>query len=777
MDITPRPKSEQRRRHRPALACISCRKSKIRCDRQQPCGACVRSRHKTCVFDAVRGPASRGSGIASSTSDPADTHTQRRSDYDLGPITPASSTPTVHDHDHGRDIDLDHDRSHTQPLRESNPTHPTICDANGVLNRIFQLERRLEESGLTREPPENPHQPPPRYEGQVIESYLASDIHAMNRGVVSKTRYFGQSHWMNGIVHFKPMLELFESQSKDAKSEAMAVLNRCKALGRSIKAQRNPGIMNKFGTNIPPRDIADKLVDAYLRTTETVFRVVHVPSFRRDYEQYWTAPDTVGMPFVIQLQLIMAIGCTIYDDFFSMRKSAVQWVTEAQYWLLAPPAKGKLTMAGLQNMVLLTLARETACVGGDLVWIHVGSLLRSAFYMGLHRDPSRLPKMSRLDAELRRRLWNTIIELELKTSIDSGGYPTISPDTSDTRPPANLNDADLMEENELASAASVERFTDTSIALALRDSFRERLAIYQMLNAMPFRGTYDDTIRLHRRFMTAFKALTSKLKSYASSERQPTSFQYRFVELMARRCLMSLHLPYLGPAIKDPAFSFSRKQVTESAVKMYHLLFPAAGLNADRPLVPCDDLGTLSTEGDDLARFAVCAAGFWRVLASQSSMIIILELQTTMQEDEGLGPPTVRPDLVNILRHSLPYYLSRIKAGETNVKGYLFTAALAAHVQALMDGLTGPKMLEPVLSAAIRTEKACFDLLKQQVGPTEVVDASAGEEPFDWDSLMTGSEEWGDNAVMLPFFDVSSVECFLGGFDVMSPFGAVWNKS
>ncbi|KAJ8105998.1 hypothetical protein ONZ43_g7210 [Nemania bipapillata] len=653
-----------------------------------------------------------------------------------------------------------------------------IYDANEVLNRIFQLERRLDKSTATRElerererePPENCGQSTSRYEGQVIESYLAADIHAMSRGVVSKTRYFGQSHWMNGIIHFRSMLELFENQSKDAKSEAVAVLNRCKALGRSIKAQRNPGIINKFGTNIPTRDVADKLVDAYLRTTETVFRVLHVPSFRRDYEQYWTAPDSAGTPFVIQLQLVMAIGCTIYDDFFSMRKSAVQW--------------GKLTITGLQNMILLTLARETASVGGDLVWINAGSVLRSSQYMGLHRDPSRLPKMSRLDAEMRRRLWNTILELELKTSIDSGGFPTISPETSDTRPPANLNDTELLEEEDLkekegepADTRSGERFTDMSMALALRDSFRERLAIYQMLNAMPFRGTYDDTIRLHRRFMMAFKALTSKLRGYASSERQPTAFQYRFVEIMTRRCLMSLHLPYLGPAIKDPAFSFSRKQVTESAVKMYQLLFPSAGLSSEHPLIPGDDLATLSTEGDDLARFAVCAAGFWRVLASQSSMIIILELQTTMQEDEGLGPPTIRPDLLNILRHSLPYYLSRIKAGETNVKGYLFTAALAAHVQALMNGLVGPKLFEPILSAAIKTEKACFDLLKQQLGSAEVAETGAGDDQFDWGSLMTGNEEWGDNSLMVPFFDVSSVECFLGGFDVMSPSLTAWNRS
>lgn len=544
------------------------------------------------------------------------------------------------------------------------------------------------------------------------------------------------------------MLELFERQSMDAKSEAMAVLNRCKALARSIKAQRNPGIINNLGANIPPRDVADKLVDAYLRTLETMFRVVHVPSFRRDYEQYWTAPDTVGMPFVIQLQLIMAIGCTIYDDCFSMRKSAVQWVTEAQYWLLGPPAKGKLTITGLQNMILLTLARETASVGGDLVWIHVGSLLRSAFYMGLHRDPSRLPKMSRLEAEIRRRLWNTILELELKTSIDSGGFPSISPDTSDTRPPADLNDTDLIGEDEPTDTEASGRFTDMTVVLALRGSFRDRLAIYQMLNAIPFRGTYDDTIRLHHRFTAAFRALKSKLKSYTSSERQPTPFQCRLVEAMARRCLMSLHLPYLGPGLKDPTYSFSRNQVTESAVRMYHLLFPSINVRSDCPLVPNeDDIETLSTEGDDLSRFAVCAAGFWRLLASQPAMIILLELQTTMQDDESLGPPTVRPDLLNILRHSLPFYLSRIKAGETNVKGYLFTAALAGHVQALMDGLTGPGVIEPVLSAAIRTEKTCLDLLKQQYGSTEVADAGVGDDQFDWDSLMAGNEEWGENAV------------------------------
>ncbi|KAI8626585.1 hypothetical protein F5Y19DRAFT_488168 [Xylariaceae sp. FL1651] len=767
MDESPRPLRDHRRR-RPALACVSCRKSKIRCDRQDPCGACVRSRHKTCVFETHRGAASRKSGIASAAADHANI-TDSDPRCNQAPVTPASSTSTALPHGHEAPTVL------PSPEPASVDSAATVPDADVVLNRLFRLERRLDESTTSRQLPEKPEKPdrraPARNEDDTIVSYLAADVHPMSRGVVSKTRYFGQSHWMSGIVHFKPILELFEQQSKDTKSEAITVLNRCKTLGRTIKAQRSPGVITKFGTNTPPRDVADELVDAYLRTLETVFRVLHVPSFKRDYERFWTAPDAVGMPFVIQLQLVMAIGCTIYDESFSMRKSAVQWVTEAQYWLLTPSAKSILTITGLQIMILLGLARETASVGGDLVWIHVGSLLRSALYMGLHRDPSRLPKMSRLDAEMRRRLWNTILEIELQTSFGSGGFPMVSLDGSDTQAPADLDDADLVENDPPTSPETDKKFTDMTVALAFRDSFRERLAICQMLNAIPFRGTYEDTIRLHGRFTTAFKSLTNKLKSYPSSERQPTPFQCRFVELVIRRCLMSLHLPYLGPGLKNPAFAFSRKLVTETAVKTYYLIFPSARLgSAQSSLLNEEGPEIVSTEGDDLARFTVCAAGFWRLLASQASMVVALELQTAAQEDDGLGPPMPRPDLLNILRHSISLHLSRIKAGETNVKGYLFTVALKVHIEALTEGRTGPAYLEPILSATIRTEKMCYELLKQQAGSTECADMDSSSDAFNWSSLITVDEVWGDYGGSL--FDISSVESFLGasdGFDFMSP--------
>ncbi|KAI0164619.1 hypothetical protein GGR57DRAFT_205424 [Xylariaceae sp. FL1272] len=749
METASRPKTDNRRR-RPALACVSCRRSKIRCNRQQPCSACIRSRHKTCVYETGHGPASRASDQHSTTD------TEHHVDSHPAPVTPDSTAPTAN-----------HDDAITVPLsRCSAPagSAPTVPDIEVFMSRLLTNDVRSDKN--TR--------PSARAETS-ISSYLAADFHPMTRGVVSKTRYFGQSHWVNGVVQFRAILEIFEAQSQDAKSEALQVLNKCKALGRTIKARRTPGIITKFGTNIPSKDVADKLVDAYLRTFESVFRVVHVPTFRREYEQYWVTPDTARTHFVILLQLIMCIGATVYDTKFSLRKSAIQWVMEAQYWLLSIPAKGKLTIAGIQIMILIALARGTAAVGGDLVWIHVGSLLRSAMYMGLHRDPSRLPPMSRLDAEIRRRLWNTIIELEVQTSIDAGGFPMISLDNSDTRAPANLDDSELMDVDPSTREKETNRFTDMSVALALRDSLKERVAICQLLNVTSYQGAYEDTIHLHGRFSKAWKSLAAKLKNFPPSGRQPSSFVMRFLEVFIRRYFVALHIPYLAAGAAEPAFAFSRKTVIESAAKIYTAVFPSAA----QVRVSQDDELEGMTKGDDLVRLVVCSAGFWRSVMGQMSMAIALELQQCILEEEGFSLPTPRQDLLNIVHHSVALYLSRIRAGETNVKGYLFSVALVASVESLMNGRKD--ITNMVLEAALDTEKKCLDILREHAGVTDATETSTGVEQFDWENTMAIDEGWDASMPSMgPFFDVAGVESFLGAdsdFEFMSPTMPFWGRN
>jgi hypothetical protein len=84
---------------------------------------------------------------------------------------------------------------------------------------------------------------------------------------------------------------------------------------------------------------------------------------------------------------------------------------------------------------LTNLARQIFSIGGDVVWISTGSLVHSAMQIGLHRDPKHLPAISVLQAELRRRIWYTVLELVVQLSLDSWMPPRSTFDEFDTEPP------------------------------------------------------------------------------------------------------------------------------------------------------------------------------------------------------------------------------------------------------------------------------------------------------------------------------------------------------
>jgi hypothetical protein len=58
--------------------------------------------------------------------------------------------------------------------------------------------------------------------------------------------------------------------------------------------------------------------------------------------------------------------------------------------------KDRLSINGLQVHCLLIIARQTLSVGGDLIWVSMGNLVRAAMQLGLHRDPRHLGKMTLL---------------------------------------------------------------------------------------------------------------------------------------------------------------------------------------------------------------------------------------------------------------------------------------------------------------------------------------------------------------------------------------------
>lgn len=74
-------------------------------------------------------------------------------------------------------------------------------------------------------------------------------------------------------------------------------------------------------------------------------------------------------------------------------------------------------------------------------------VIRIMLRMGLHRDPSKLPdaNISAYDGEMRRRIWNLAIQVDLMVSFHLGLPSMIDGIESDTLPPHNLLDDDFDE--------------------------------------------------------------------------------------------------------------------------------------------------------------------------------------------------------------------------------------------------------------------------------------------------------------------------------------------
>ncbi|KAF2630996.1 putative C6 transcription factor [Macroventuria anomochaeta] len=716
-----------RRRRRPAISCTLCRRRKIRCNKESPCSNCVRSRNALCVYETNPHPvpghhiaiapapgAQHATSLPSLSSDTASISNDQTSielesmklriqelEEQLSQVsTPASSAPSV-----------------TPKFVSWLPSHSTD-QIKSTLGGTFDV---------------------------IQESRLFGQAQAVVRSVAHKNRVFGQSHWISSFTLFRDIIEMIEPHMRSKSSKLLSDVQRAKMLARTIKAQRAPQWPTAPTKDIPPQNVCDVLVDGYLRTIETLYRIVHIPTFRKEYEAIWETGSQPSTGFMVQLKLILAIGATLYDSTFSMRIKATRWVYEAQSWLMSPAFKSKLGICFLQNNILILLARELVDVGGELIWISAGAVVRSAVYMGLHKDPAQLQNMSTLDAEMRRRIWNTILEISLQSSLVSGGPCFISLKEFDTQPPGNFNDVDL--DASIPTAMASNYYTQSSIAIALRQTLPARLTVVKFLNDLFSGGTYDETLRLDRDLRSAYKDLRHKFQSYSTNAGPtPTQFELQAVDFVLHRYTSSLHVPFFSASLHEATYAYTRKRVVESSLKLWSLAGSSRAITSN-PSFPY-------TEGD-LPRLCRCGSGFFRAFAFQSASLLSVELRALHRED-SISEVNVRPDLVNIVEDAADWYLHCIRAGETGIKGYMLLSILSAQIDALERNVSKDDMPPILVKAAEDASDRCMPLLEELAGYKQTEDEA---DPFlnmdfqqsagfleDWDTLMADVFNFGAGA-------------------------------
>ena len=237
-------------------------------------------------------------------------------------------------------------------------------------------------------------------------------------------------------------------------TEVDDLYKKCKRIAKKLKANRPSRSLTSPRPSLepPPRIIADAMADVYFQCFEPVHRILHEPSLWAEYPSLWENPNSVPAEQRLKVLLVIGIGSSLYGEAgpdSELRGQVQQWIYTAQAWLSGPLEKDRLNITGLQIQCLVMLARQIFSIGGDLVWVSMGSLIHRAMQIGLHRDPKHLPSMSILQAEIHRRLWYTILELLVQSSLDSAMPPRISVEDFDTEPPSNVSDSEIDESTEV----------------------------------------------------------------------------------------------------------------------------------------------------------------------------------------------------------------------------------------------------------------------------------------------------------------------------------------
>ncbi|KAG0647547.1 Transcription factor lepE [Hyphodiscus hymeniophilus] len=395
----------------------------------------------------------------------------------------------------------------------------------------------------------------------------------------------------------------------------------------------------------------------------------------KEYIDFWSKPQTEMdyTSFSIKLLPVLAIGTVFWHgpDGAALRRTARQWVFSAQQWLSAPLEKSRMNLSGLQIQCLLILAREALGVGSDLIWISTGTVLRTAMQLGYNRDPKHFPGISVLHAEMRRRLWATIVEMVMQASFHIAMPPLISMNDWDTEPPANVNDIDIGRESGLPIVSKpLTTFTQTSVQILVRRSLKTRIEIFQASNNLNSEISYDEALRLDAELRKSCRELTSYTS--AVSAQQFSSFGRNHLEVILRRPLITLHRPWAIKARTDPRFYFSRKILLETCL---------------------EELSSLPSS--DYRSILLIGSGIWRDDAATPAMNIALELITQIEEQDmnlssdiqRIRSKIAREPLIQELRDAVALTKERFHLDEeVNVKCCYIMALFLAQVEAMENG-------------------------------------------------------------------------------------------
>ncbi|KAL7911844.1 fungal-specific transcription factor domain-containing protein [Trichoderma velutinum] len=278
-----------------------------------------------------------------------------------------------------------------------------------VHERLMRYERILQESGLL----------PTADDKQTHQSTQDPISSATRTGELlsgdGKSRYIGSSLWLNsGPVS---MHEISEGEEED---QPVPPVGTSLFTTDPISGALLGGSQTLAHYHPSHRD-AMKLWLAHVENVEPLCKILHIPTAAKMVEIVSQKPSMASK----------ADECLL----FAIYHFAVFSMSDEDCML-------EFGQSRLELMSKYQHAVRQALIDPHLFWMMTGVAVRIAQRMGLHRDGEGLG-LSPFDVQMRRRLFWQLLPLDGYAGQVSGTGISISPNSWDTKPPLNINDAQI----------------------------------------------------------------------------------------------------------------------------------------------------------------------------------------------------------------------------------------------------------------------------------------------------------------------------------------------
>lgn len=335
---------------------------------------------------------------------------------------------------------------------------------------------------------------------------------------------------------------------------------------------------------LPSSFLFGSLQARYIQNWETIWRVLHIGTFMKDCDTVskiieagtFTLPPILNDWVIPQILAVISTASRLNDS--NERGSTTERISDDQIsknirmikaWLGGLHGKELVNLPTLQTRTLLLLTLQSNLAPPSELYLESGNLVRNAMIMGLHQDPEPW-EFSLFDKEARRKLWITIVELDLQFSLAAGLPPSVSTTTFQTRELLNIDDQDMTPEmRHYPHSKPLTTYTDALPQLALSASLSLRLQITSLL------GGYLDLNTSAPQLLHLATALEKSLLSLPSPFRTSTTKDKRLhrlftsisLELSLRRPLLSLYRSIAMSSISDK-YPEARKGALRNALSI-----------------------------------------------------------------------------------------------------------------------------------------------------------------------------------------------------------------